>query len=93
MPANARNRAGEADITTNDVAVGDLDPLFRAVRDRLRAIAGDGLGPGCAPAVPETAQQVRANVLECVTALDQLYLTLLHEVARQRRHEPESTTH
>ncbi len=83
---------GEAHVTTNDVAVGDLDPLFRAVRDRLRAIAGDGLGPGCAPAAPDTAQQLQAGVLECGAALDQLYLTLLHEVARQRQRELESTT-
>lgn len=83
----------EARVTTNDVAIGDLDPLFRAVMDRLRAIAGDGLGPGCAPAVPDTAQQVRAGVLECVAALDQLHLTLLHEVARQRQRELDGMTY
>ena len=67
-----------------DVAIGDWDALFRAVKDRLRATAGALSAAATEPAAHGTPGRAQASVLECVAALDQLHLTLTHELDRRR---------
>lgn len=67
-----------------DVAIGDWDALFRAVKDRLRATAGTLSAAATEPAAQGAPGRARASVLECVAALDQLHLTLTHELDRRR---------
>lgn len=62
-----------------DVSIDDWDALLCAVKDRLRQTVGEDLTqPMNGSAVP-----VRASVLECVEALDQLHNTLKHVLAAQ----------
>ena len=64
-----------------DVSIDDWDALLCAVMDRLRQTVGESLTqPMNGSAVP-----VRASVLECVEALDQLHTTLKHVLAAQSR--------
>lgn len=70
---------------SSDIAICDWDDLLRAVKDRLAKIVAE---PPLAASVTElqrTASQVRADVLECVAALDQLQRSLSHDTARQLR--------
>jgi len=55
------------------VARCDWNMLFRAVQDRLQRGAGNA----------------RAEVLDCVSALDQLHATLTYELGRQAQLESE----
>ncbi len=67
------------------VAIVDWDDLLGAVKARLRQLVGE---PASAPVLgqePDAAARVQAGVLECVSALDQLHLTLVHERERLRR--------
>jgi diguanylate cyclase len=71
------------------VAIVDWDDLLRAVKARLRLLVGERI---CAPAdapQPDAVTRVQAGVLECVSALDQLHLTLSHDVNRCRELEIE----
>src|SRR5487761_2595213 len=67
-----------------DVAIGDWDVLFRAVTDRLRATAGALSVAASDPAARDAPGRSQADVLECVAALEQLHLTLTHELDRCR---------
>lgn len=59
-----------------DTLVGDLDLLYCAVTHRLRRLAeADQIA---APAF-EPVDALRAGVLDCVTALDQLRAMVAHE--------------
>ncbi|MDE2627701.1 MAG: GGDEF domain-containing protein [Burkholderiales bacterium] len=74
----------DAPVASADVAIGDWDLLFRAVKDRLRATAGTLSAAAASPAACGAPAQAQASVLECVAALDQLHLTLTHELDRRR---------
>ena len=78
------DRLNRGDLGMGDVAVVHWDDLFNAVKDRLRRMVGDGLASGGGDA----SARLRAGVLECAGALDQLHATLVHEVSR--RHQLES---
>lgn len=68
-----------------DVAIGDWNLLFEAVRARLVRTVGDH--PGEPLAVPQLpASLVQAVVLDCVRALDQLHAALQRE--RSQRPTP-----
>ena len=67
-----------------DVALGDWDELFRAVKARLRSTAGGLSAAAPEAALRDGAARAQASVLECVAALDQLHLTLAHELDRRR---------
>jgi hypothetical protein len=62
---------------STDVAIADLDLLFVAVTARLRSLAEPRSGNA-----GTEAGRIRAGVLECVQALEQLHATAMHEVAR-----------
>jgi len=70
----------------SDVLLGDLDALFCAVTARLRQIA-DSPVEATATSVIDANDRIRAGVLECATALDQLHEMLAHEIERRRRLE------
>lgn len=67
------------------VAIADWDDLLGAVKARLRLLVGESAGAPAFGPEPDAAVRVQAGVLECVSALDQLHLTLLHERERLRR--------
>lgn len=72
-----------------DVAIGDWNLLFDAVRARLVRTVGERLGEP--PAVPQhsselAASLVQAVVLDCAHALDQLHAALEQE--RSQRPTP-----
>lgn len=71
------------------VALVDWDDLFRAVRERLRRAVDDWIAATTEQQLQATAGLLRATVIECVTALDQLHLTLAHEGSRSHRLERE----
>lgn len=68
-----------------NVAIEDWDVLFTAVKARLWLIGQpqDAPGPESPPA--DALQLVRASVLECVQALDQLHTTAQDELAKRGR--------
>jgi hypothetical protein len=70
--------------SSSDVAIGDWDDLLSAVKSRLRLTVGELLAALPEGQVPDAAHRVQASVLECVTALDQLQLTLSHEFERRQ---------
>lgn len=72
-----------------DVALRDWDDLFNAVKARLRSVACDDLAAPEGPLLADHAQAMKASVLECVAALDQLQLTMAHEIARLQKLELE----
>jgi hypothetical protein len=59
-------------------SLGDWRILLDAVKARLRLT----VGPTRQPAVNSTAAEVRASVLECVDALDQLDMALCHALSQ-----------
>ena len=61
-----------------DVALVDWDDLFRAVKARLRLAVDDWIAATTEQQLHATAGHLRATVIECVAALDQLHLTLAH---------------
>ena len=65
------------------VAIADWDDLLHAVKARLRLIVG-----AQTPA-SDAAMRVQAGVLECVSALDQLHLTLSLEIGQRLQIERE----
>lgn len=62
----------------SDVSIADWDDLFRAVTARL-ALLFDR------PATAAESARIRAGVLECVQALDQLRTTMTHELVRRHQ--------
>lgn len=76
---------------TNDIAREDWDLLFCAVRDRLRIAVGALPVCGVQPFALQSDASVRALVLDCVQALDQLHAALLSEGTRCPQHEPGHT--
>lgn len=67
-----------------DVAAREWDDLLSAVKARLKQTVGEPLVGELASATQDAAGRVRASVLECVAALDQLHTTLTHEFARRQ---------
>ena len=65
-----------------DVAIGDWDVLLSAVKARLRLTVGELQAATPEPRAQDAASRVRAQVLECVAALDQLHITLTNELGR-----------
>ena len=70
---------------TADVAIEDWGCLFEAVTHRLGHIAGEA-----ALTDDDGVRRVRAGVAECVGALEQLHLTLSHELSRRQQLEREA---
>ena len=73
------------------VAIADWDDLLHAVKARLRLIVGERMTP--LQESPQDGPQhdamlrLQADVLECVSALDQLHLTLSHDLTQRSRRE------
>jgi hypothetical protein len=65
------DKAKVMSVPAGDVAVCDWSDLLGAVKDRLREVVEE------CPLL-----SVRANVLDCVLALDQLHATAMHELGR-----------
>lgn len=68
--------------TATDVAIGDWDLMLRAVKLRLGSSADPAHGRE--PHPQEALDHLRAEVLECVAALDQLHATISHHIERSR---------
>lgn len=62
-----------------DISIDDWDALLCAVKDRLRQTVGESL----TQPMNGSAMPVRASVLECVEALDQLHNNLKGVLAAQ----------
>jgi hypothetical protein len=77
-------RASQPDLSS-DVAIEDWNILLGAVKARLKLTVGER--PAAVPWAPDEAARVQASVLECVAALDQLHMTLTHELDRRRQLE------
>lgn len=73
----------------SDVAMGDWEALFGAVKARLRLSVGEPPAATREPPLQGESGRVRARVLECMTALDQLHTTLAHELGRRQQLELE----
>jgi hypothetical protein len=67
-----------------DIAGDDWDVLFRAVIARLRRTAAAQPSVTNDEHALEVSSRLRADVLDCVTALEQLHDTMSHHLARQR---------
>ena len=80
---------GSPPAESSDVAIGDWEELLSAVKSRLRSTVGELLAVVPEHQLPDAAHRVQASVLECVNALDQLQLTLSHELARRHQLERE----
>lgn len=87
-PASLLN--GSLPAVSADVAIGDWEELLSAVKSRLRLTVGELLAVLPKHESPDAAHRVQASVLECVNALDQLHLTLSHELARRQQLEREA---
>ncbi|MDE2626210.1 MAG: GGDEF domain-containing protein [Burkholderiales bacterium] len=68
-----------------DIAIEDWDELFSAVKARLRRVVGERTQPLSEAQARLAEGQVRTSVLECADALDQLHMTLRHELGRRQR--------
>ena len=75
---------GLAPGASSDVAMTDWDDLLSAVKSRLRLTVGELLDALPHGQLPDAAHRVQASVLECASALDQLQLTLTHELHRRQ---------
>jgi hypothetical protein len=72
-----------------DVALGDWDVLFGAVKTRLSQVQGLARAARMAPlACSEESDQMAVIVAECMTALDQLQRTVVHELGRRDQQSP-----
>ena len=70
-----------------DLAVSDCDDLLIAVTERLRLTVGETVGLESPTQMGGPSATVRASVLECVQALEQIRLTLAHELLRRQQLE------
>ncbi len=69
-------------LTSNpqlDIAIPDWDDLFHAVEARLKHAVEVMPAQALASKPTDAAGEVQAVVLECVTALEQLHVALMHE--------------
>jgi diguanylate cyclase len=83
MPEPLQRQAYRLPVSAKpDIRLCDWSDLFAAVKARLRVIVGERVTVRSLLTAPARASQVRAGVLECVAALDQLQATLLLELAR-----------
>ena len=71
------------------VAIGDWDDLFNAVKARLRLTGGEKLVTKAGPEVLDVERRVRADVLACLAALDELHMKLASELGRRQQLERE----
>lgn len=71
-------------LTASDLAFSDIDFLFHAVRARIALTASDAFSAHCVANAEDPAARIRATVLECVTELEQLQVTMAYEVGRRR---------
>lgn len=62
-----------------EIAISDWDDLFHAVEARLKAAVETRPEQALAAQPPGAASVVQTVVLECITALDQLHVALMHE--------------
>ncbi|MES2958387.1 MAG: hypothetical protein V4792_09375 [Pseudomonadota bacterium] len=67
---------------STDVAVVDWDVLFNAVTARLQQIVGSSRPSELLP--NDDSGQVRTQVLQCVSALEQLHTSMRHYIERGR---------
>ena len=72
---------------SSDVMVDDWNDLFRAVQARLESSVGELPAMLPEPGGPSSSERLRASVLECVAALDQLRWTATNELGRRQRAE------
>ena len=72
---------------TPDIAVEDWADLLCAVKARLQLTVGEQLAALPESQAQDTVDRVRATVLECVEALDQLHLAQTQELSRHQRLE------
>ena len=72
---------GLVHVAPADIETVDWNDLFNAVKDRLRSTVAEP------DSLASNAHRVRASVLECVQALDQLHATLSHEFERSQQLE------
>ena len=72
-----------------DVAIDDWDELMSAVETRLRLTVSERLANELELPDSGSADRIRATVLECLSALDQLHTTLKHELGRRREVDQE----
>ena len=84
--------AGDGEVSlaalAPDIGVRDWDCLFSAVCERLRSTVGERFATEHEAQGHDTAIRVRADVRECLEALDQLHASLTHE--RRRRQQLET---
>lgn len=81
--ARARLDAAAGDLGDgSDVAIVDWDVLFNAVTVRLQQVVGSSRPSELLP--NDDPRQVRAQVLQCVAALEQLHSTMSHYIERGR---------
>jgi hypothetical protein len=73
-----------------DLAIADWDMLFSAVKARLRGAVQTSTPSACPAEIERAHERLRADVIECVLALDQLHATLVHEIGRWPRIEREA---
>ncbi len=79
-----RSRTTTMSQLPSDILLGDIDALFCAVTSRLRCIA-DGSGTADHP---DANDRIRAGVLDCVAALDQVHGMLVPPVDRPMTRAP-----
>jgi hypothetical protein len=72
----------EASGCMEGIAICDWDALFSAVKERLRLSVAHDPAAAFGTQLAGNACDVKDSVLECVGALDQLQLTMAHEMAR-----------
>jgi diguanylate cyclase (GGDEF)-like protein len=84
--AALRSRSALPTLPT-DFAAEDLGDLLGAVKARLCQTVAERLSSLPELQSNDEAQRIQANVLECVSALDQLQTTLQHDFARRQQLE------
>lgn len=73
----------------SDIAAGDLNDIVSAVTARLRITAGERPGPQTESDLHGTLARMRGNLLDCARTLDQIQVSLGHEIARRQQLELE----
>lgn len=73
----------------SDIAAGDLNDIVSAVTARLRITAGERPGPQTELDLHGTLARMRGNLLDCARTLDQIQVSLGHEIARRQQLELE----
>ncbi len=78
----AAQRVKAHSLATSDLAPGDIDILFQAVRGRMARAVGDGFATAGAAYGQDPAAHLRDTLLECLHAMDQLHSMAGHERRR-----------